>query len=204
MISHVTIKTAPTGYPVSVEDIKEHAIIEHDNDDWLLNSYLRAAIAELDPPHGILGRAMMEQTLIAYLPGFDSDRIYLPYPPLISVTSVKYQDSDGNEQTVDPSTYEVITGAEPGYVAILDGEDWPTDEDDISMPVWIEYKAGYPSVTVGETTTITVPEGIRFYIMLLVAEMYRQRELSTMIATKNNPLWMNLIEKYRFRFEGWE
>ena len=194
MISHVTIETAPTGYPVSVEDIKEHAIIEHDNDDWLLNSYLRAAIADLDPPYGILGRAMMEQTLIAYLTGFDSDRIYLPYPPLVSVTSVKYQDSDGNEQTVDSSTYEVITGSEPGYVAILDGENWPTDEDDISTPVLIEYKAGYTSV----------PEGIKFYIMLLVAEMYRQREMSTVMATKNNPLWMNMIEKYRFRFAGWE
>jgi len=113
-----------------------------------LNAYLKAAIAELDPPHGILGRAMMEQTLIAYLTGFgfDSDRIYLPYPPLVSVTSVKYQDSNGTAHTVDSSTYEVITGAEPGYISILDGEDWPTDEDDISTPVWIEYKAGYTSV----------------------------------------------------------
>jgi len=204
MISYVTIDTAPTAYPVSVAEIKAHAIIEHTADDTLIDMYLKAAISDLDPPHGILGRAMMEQTLIAYLPGFDDDRIYLPFPPLVSVTSVKYQDSDGVEQTVDSSTYEVITGAEPGYIAILDGEDWPTDEDDIEHPVWIKYKAGYPSVVVGLTTTIMVPQGIRFYIMLLVAEMYRQRELSTVMATKNNPLWMNLIEKYRFRFTGWE
>jgi len=194
MISYVKIDTPPSDYPVSIENIKAHAVIEHDLDDWLLNSYIGAALSELDPPHGILGRAIMEQSLIAYLPSFDNDRIFLPYPPLKSVTSISYQDTNGSTQVIDESKYIVTVDIEPGRIELLPGESWPTDTSNIVNPIWINYVAGYTDV----------PEGIRFYIMLLVAEMYRQRELSTTISTKNNPLWMNLIEKYRFRFAGWE
>jgi uncharacterized phiE125 gp8 family phage protein len=172
-------------------------VIEHASDDTLIESYLKAAISSLDPQHGILGRAMITQTLIAYMRKFDGDTIDLPYPPLISVSSVKYQDDDGVEQTVDASTYEVITSSEPGKIALLDGEDWPTDLDEIEFPIWITYITGYAAAA-------NVPEGIKLYIKMLVAEMYRQREISTLIATKNNQLWMNFIDRYRFRFSGWE
>ena len=193
MISYAVIDTAPTAYPVSVDEIKTHAIIEHFDDDYLIENYLKAAITELDPPNGYLGRAMMEQTVIAYLKDFPGDRILLPFPPLISVTSVKYQNKDGVEQIIDSSEYEVITGAEPGYIAMADGKTWPTDLDEIECPIWITFKAGYTS---------GVPEGIRLYIMLMVSEMYRQRELSTMAQVK--PHWHSMIEKYRFHFAGWE
>lgn len=198
----VTVTTPPDEYPVSVADLKKHMVIDHASDDDLIESYLQAAIAEIDPPHGILGRAMVEQTLTAYLTGFSSI-IRLPYPPLISVESVKYTDSDGAEQTVDSDTYEVITGSEPGYISLLDGESWPTDLDEIEFPVFIEYKAGYETAVDGDTRTITVPHGIQIYIMLLVAEMYKERELTQNLAIKSNLHWFNMIEKYRFRFGGW-
>lgn len=197
MISHATITVSPTGYPVSVTEITTHAIIEHALDDTLIETYLKAAIAELDPPNGYLGRAMMEQTVVAYLERFPGIVIQLPFPPLISVTSLKYQDDDGNEQTFSSSKYEVITGVEPGQIALLDDYDWPDDLDDIQYPIWIEYQAGY-ALSGGE---ITVPEGIRLYLKMLVAEMYAHRQLTGM--EKLKPVWKNMIEKYRHRFPGW-
>ena len=203
MISHVTIETPPAAYPVSVAELKAHAIIEHTADDALIERYLQAVIADLDPPYGYLGRAIMEQTLIAYMAGFDETAIALPYPPLVSVTSVKYQDKDGATITIPATDYEVITGTEPGYIHLLSGSSWPTDTADTAYPIWITYKAGYPSVTVGATTTVMVPHGIRQYICMAVAEMYRQRELSTMIQLQTHQMWQHLIERYRFRFAGW-
>lgn len=199
MISYAVVNTAPAGYPVSVAEIKTHAIISHAGDDTLIEQYLKAAINELDPPFGYLGRAMREQTIIAYLKKFPGDRIYLPYPPLISVTSIKYLDSDGAEQTVDSSEYEVVTGHEPGYVVLADGETWTTDLDEVEHPIYIEYQAGYEDAA-GPTST--VPDAINLYLMMIVSEMYRQRELSTMIAVKSH--WNNFIDKYRFRFTWWD
>ena len=194
---YVEITTAPAAYPVSVFELRDHLIIDHSDDDFLLERYLRAAISELDPPHGILGRAMIDQTLKVHLKEFTT-RIYLPYPPLDSVTSVKYYDSDGVEQTVNSNNYEVITHQEPGYIVIKDGESWPTGIDDIEYPINIIFKAGYGA------TASDVPEGIRFFIMLNVAEMYKERELTQNMAVKRNVHWFNLIEKYRFRFSGRE
>ena len=197
MISYVEIDTAPANYPVSVAEIKSHAVIEHAGDDTIVENYLQAAITELDPPHGYLGRAMMEQTLIAYLKKFPGNRIQLPFPPLVSVTSVKYQDNDGVEQTISSAEYEVVSGptVDPGYIVLADGYSWPTDLDEIEHPIWIEYKAGYANVA-------AVPEGIRLYIMMLVAEMYRQRELTTVSRLAEH--WRGFIDKYRFRFTEWE
>ena len=197
MISYAEITTAPTETPVSIGDLKSHAIIDHTGDDILLLNYRDAVIAELDPPHGILGRAMMTQTVKAYLKEFPGDSIELPFPPLVSVTSVKYKDSDDAEQTVDSSTYEVTTGSEPGYITILDGQSWPTSLSEVEHPIWIEYVAGY-------STAKLVPAGIKHYIMMMVAEMYRERELSTMAQTKPNVMWRNMIERYRFHFSGWD
>ncbi len=204
---YVEIVTPPTETPVSVAELKSHLIVDHSSDDTLIGEYLKAAVAELDPPLGILGRAMVEQTLKLHLPVFNGRTIKLPYPPLISVESVKYTDTDGIEQTVDSDEYEVIIHQEPGYIALLDGESWPTDLAETEYPVRIEFKCGYETTvtdpgTDDEVRTITVPQGIRQYIKLLVAEMYKERELTQNMAIKRNAHWFNLIEKYRFRMGG--
>lgn len=203
---YVEIVTPPAEYPVSVAEVKKAAVIDHTDDDTLVEEYLQAAIADLDPPYGILGRAMVEQTLKLHMSGFNGRTISLPYPPLISVESVKYTDSDGVEQAVSTDEYEVITHQEPGYIALLDGESWPTDLDEIQYPVQITYKAGYETSVTGEgedeVRTITVPAGIKQYIKLLVAEMYKERELTQNMGIKRNVHWFNLIEKYRFRMGG--
>lgn len=188
----VVVKTAPAALPVDLDQLKEHAVIEHDLHDAMVQRMTAAVVAQLDPPYGWLGRAMIEQTLTAHLKFFPGSEIYLPYPPLQSVTSIKYVDLDGVTQTVDSGSYEVIT-TEPGYVALLDGESWPDDLSEIEYPVFIEYVAGY-----GESYA-HVPALIQQYIMVCVTEAYNRRELSDVASINIHPEWKNMLASVRFR-----
>ena len=57
-------------------------------------------------------RALAQQTLEASLDAFpdsDDDRIDLPRAPVASITSVKYTDTSGTEQTISGSAYALST-----------------------------------------------------------------------------------------------
>lgn len=65
----------------------------------------------------------------------------LPYPPLVSVTSIQYQDADNVQQTWNSNQYEVLTKDQPGKVRALYGVTMP---DMYPSPgVEVVYTAGY-------------------------------------------------------------
>lgn len=84
--------------------------------------------------------------------------IVIPLPPLQSVTSVKYLDTDGVQQTLDPATYVVQKG-EPSHIVLANGATWPSV---LLMPeaVTIRFVAGY-----GDNEA-DVPQPIRLAIAL--------------------------------------
>lgn len=138
-------------------------------DDSVVLALVTAARQGLDGANGWLGRAIMTQTwelLIdrfyhyPYLPqdnkGFYPDAdwwrsyynrsrheqgIIIPLPPLQSITSVKYLDSDDVLQTLDPSTY-LIHKTEPARMILAPGQSWPSTS---SVPgcIAIRFVAGY-------------------------------------------------------------
>ena len=65
-------------------------------------------------------RALAQQTVEAALDAFpdsDDDRIDLPRAPVASITSVKYTDTSGTEQTISGSAYALSTYGESRTVA---------------------------------------------------------------------------------------
>jgi uncharacterized phiE125 gp8 family phage protein len=159
----------------------------------MLSQFIRSAVSQLEPPYGWIGRTLITTIFEARLATFDGS-IKLPYPPLQSVTSVKYVDDDGGTQTISTSVYEAVVTTEPGYIALKDGQSWPTNLAATEYPVTITYVAGY-----GDEPE-DVPEPVRQYILLAVAESYNRRELSEMgIVLTPNKFWMTMLESYRFR-----
>ena len=69
----------------------------------------------------ILLRLPAGASLEARADGFPTSYVELPYPPLRSVLSVKYDDSAGVEQTVDPASYQHLKGATLDYKDGLQG-----------------------------------------------------------------------------------
>lgn len=132
--------------------------IDADTSDALLAAAIDAVTGTLDAASGgWLGRALRPQTWELRLPGFPSAdprslgpfsayaAIRLPYPPVTAVTSIKYDDTSGTEQTLvletDYTVFDLgdkdMTTIRPPYQGIWPIARWYPES------VRIRYVAGY-------------------------------------------------------------
>lgn len=169
-IVNFTTVTGPAREPLSIEDAKEHLRIDQNDEDvWLLD----AIKAVRQRAEGMLGRALISQTLEVALSGWPATRVIaLPRPPLVSVTSVKYFNEADAEATLAASNYIVDTRTTPGRLVLKSTMSWPATVLREVNGVIIRYVAGY-----GELASDVPPE-IRAALKLWLGEMYENRENS--------------------------
>ena len=160
MITRVVVPPAPILTPADVPG-------SHASDDARVAARIAAATEELDGPTGWLGRAIGVQTLELSTECWMSDyQVELLYPPLISITSVKYVDEDGAEQTVSSGDYAIRGNL------LWFGPDWssPTVSSEYPEPIRIRYTAGYNGTAVASGGTGSVPQRIKQAIILAVQD----------------------------------
>ncbi len=140
MANSVRVITAPTVEPVTITECKLDARVDGSTEDTLFTTLIAAARQEIE---NAARRALISRTLELALDMWPAARhIQLPYPPLASVTSIKYSDQDNVVQTWSASSYIAVTDEEPGLILLADNADWPTDLH--SYPrIRIRYVAGY-------------------------------------------------------------
>lgn len=162
------VTSAPASEPVTTAELKSHCRVEVSDDDTLIASY-GAAAREWVERTGIW-RSLVTQTITLKLDEFpcSDDPILLPQPPLISVTSITYVDTNGTTQTWSSSEYRVDTYAEPGRVTPAYGYSYPSTRD-VTGAVTVVYSAGYG-------TASDVPNSIKTAIKFLAANWYENRE----------------------------
>lgn len=159
------LKTAPTIEPITLKEAKEHLRVDLDDDDFLITALIETARLLIEKR---TGRALITQTWQLILDE-DTEEIELPYPPLQSVSSVKYIKDDGTEATASSSLYDVDTSQNsPGRIKLKNGCSWPTHRDFASFI--IEYVVGY-----GDAAD-DVPETLKQAILQTVAHLYENRE----------------------------
>lgn len=165
-----TVAVGPGREPLTIEDAKEHLRIDqHDEDVWLLD----AIKAVRNRAEGMMGRALITQTLEVALDGWPAGRVIeLPRPPLVSVTSVKYFSPADVESTLAASNYYVDTRRTPGRLVLKSTSSWPSVELREVNGVVIRYVAGY-----GDTES-DVPAEMRAAMKLWLGELYEVRENS--------------------------
>jgi len=117
-----------------------------------------------DMAETITRRAFVTQTWEYVLDGFPTGGIVLPLPPLQSVTSIKYIDTNGTQQTLDALLYAVDTDSEPGLVVPAYGESWPSTRDEVNA-VRVRFVAGYGDAA-------DVPAAIKTWIKMRVGTLY--------------------------------
>ena len=173
--------TPPDGYPVTLAEVKLHVHAEDfTDDDVTLLRLISEETDHLDGWWGILNKALKPQTWELTLDEFP-ETIQIPLGPVISVTSIKYDDVDGNEQTIGPANYVVDTVVRPGWVVPVAGFEWPELLDRINA-VRVLFEAGYPdepdtsSGAESGAVVSTVPPSIKAAIILRVAARYEKRE----------------------------
>lgn len=171
----LTLIDPPAVTPLTLAEVKKHLRVSSTDNDDLITIYLKAATAYIDGEWGFLGRAIVTQTWRLTLDQFPNSEIKIPLPPLQSVTNIRYDDGNGNEQIVPTDDYYVDTASEPGWVVpTLSG--WPSTLDAINA-VRVEFIAGYsPDNSSPPDLTGNIPFNIKAGLMLLVANMYEHRE----------------------------
>lgn len=92
------------------------------------------------------------------------DAIRLDNPPITSVTSVKYIDEDGVQQTMDASDYRVDSESEPGWIVPAYGESWPSIRPVINA-VEVIYVSGY-------ATASAVPAAVKQWMLAMLRTAY--------------------------------
>lgn len=180
---------APTDPLVALADAKAHLVVQHDDDDDLIASYIEAAEHHLDGHAGILGRALITQTWSVSGSRL-TDRIDLPLAPVQSIESITYFDAEGGAQEIVNSVYVLHTDAAGPYVKLRSGSSWPSLQarDDAFT---ITFVAGY-----GDRAS--VPGPLQTAAKMIVASLYDTRETHTNVTLTETPFSVDaLVAPYR-------
>jgi uncharacterized phiE125 gp8 family phage protein len=190
-VAAFTLKTAPAIEPLTLDEVKAHCRIDvSDDDDWLT----RAIGSAREQAEVITRRALMPQTWTLTLDTFPT-AIELAWPPLQSVTSITYREAIAGAPTVlSSSSYIVDAVSEPGWIQPAYGFDWPQ--------VWPEINAITVEFVVGWTTAGAVPNSIKQWLLLAIADAYMNRERSVTSPTGRisivpNPFADGLLDRWR-------
>src|SRR3990167_6456356 len=114
MYPTVKIATAAADTPVTLTEAKAHLRYDLTTEDTLITTLIKVATEYAEKR---LSRALITQTWDLYLKEFPpEDTIVLPFPPLQSITHVKYYDSNNTLQTWGSLNYDLDIIKEPGYI----------------------------------------------------------------------------------------
>jgi len=180
--------TAPTKEPVTLEDAKEQLSIQDELQDVNLTRRIKEA-RQWTEEH--LGRSLVDQT---WEMAFDTwpGEMRLRRMPASSITSIKYIDATGSEQTVTASDYTLDTYSTFHAVRLAYNTYWPSHQD-IPNAIKVRYVAGY-----GASGT-SVPGPIREAILLIVGHWTRfQAVAESGVSITRIPFAVeNLLSPYR-------
>jgi len=164
--------TPPTETPVDIDEAKAHLRVEYSDEDVLITSLIEAATAHLDGWTGILGRALITQTWRQDFCAWPGDsKLRLPLGPILpaATMAVKYRDASNVEQTVSTGDYALLSDARGPYLRLGDSFSRPALRDDREDRISVTFEAGYGAPA-------TVPAAIRSAILLIVGDLYKNRD----------------------------
>lgn len=180
----LTLVTGPAADPVSIFDVRQHLKIDGAGEDATLYRYLTAARLHVEGRDGRLERALITQTWDWTLDDFPcgpDQTLRVPLPPLQSITSVKYIDTGGVEQTLASSEYSVDIRSSRGRLRPAYEKTWPSTRA-VMNAVTVRFVAGYGA------GPAAIPEPIRQALLGLVADFYTNRD-----ATGAPPAWIEAL-----------
>ncbi|SNX59730.1 phage conserved hypothetical protein, phiE125 gp8 family [Nitrosomonas ureae] len=157
--------TAPATEPLTLAQAKAHLRWTSSAEDELIQSLIKAArnLCEEET-----GRALLPQTWELSLDCFMSE-MRLHRVPVASITSVKFTDWEGAEQTLASTEYVLDNASNSiARVVIAPNKSWPQLYNGINN-VRVRYVAGYANAD-------AVPEALKQWMKLQISHWFRNRE----------------------------
>lgn len=156
---------APGVEPVTLAEARAHLRVTATDEDWLIQAHIIAARRRAE---SLTHRRLVTQTWDWFLDRFPCWEMEVPFGQLQSVTSVKYLDTAGVEQTLAGTEYLVDAKSDPGRITPAYGKVWPTTRAQMNA-VTIRFVCGYGLAD-------RVPWEIRAAILLMVGHLFEHRE----------------------------
>ncbi len=165
----ITVVTAPTFEPIGLEQARDQVRSDKDLADEAAELSNMIATARIQVEN-FTRRALLTQTLDVFRDSFPglNGVVEIPRPPTQSVTSVKYLDEAGTEQTLSASLYVVDVASQPARIIPADGETWPITQVMVNA-VTVRVVAGY-----GDGVA-DIPAPIIAAMLLAITDLYDQR-----------------------------
>ena len=203
------LNTAPVDTLVTLEDAKDQMYVDHNDDDAYIKTLINLAERAVETCTDIY---LGTQTFTLYLDFFPNylntdnfiDSYSNPYSrhlsamsnqiikilnnPVQSITTVKYIDVDGVQQTLAASEYKIDINSQPARLVPAYGKDWPSTRDEINA-VEIQFICGYATLA----DLGTVKPMIAHAVKLLVAEWYENREAAQDIKLEEIPHGVKML-----------
>lgn len=155
----------PVNMAVTLDAARVAARINGTDSDGEIETDVRTFTANAEDS---TNRAIINRTCRVTMDAFPSCApwaIVVPASPLSSVVALKYIDSDGVAQTLDPADYIVDRAREPGQITPAPGLAWPATQLRPSA-VNVDVICGY-----GPDST-TTPAAFKGYILGMVADKH--------------------------------
>lgn len=203
-------ETAPANNPVTLAEAKAHLRIDSSAEDDLISTLITAATRwaedycdrtfcqtqwtmRLDSFYGAIGSPVQFglkadgnniEGRQGSVPNLD---VELPRPPMVTsgtatATTITYTPSAGAATTtLDATEYRVDRNSTPGVCRPLYGKTWPShlvDQNSTTVTWW----AGYSS------DGSNVPAPVKAAILMLVAHLWRNREMAAEVALTEVPM----------------
>lgn len=198
----LVVVTPPATEPVTLAEAKDHLRVDIANDDTLIAALSVAAREMVEVSlHRQLVDATYDMTLDRF-PGATAGSssgvlfgaggiIYLPRPPLQSVTSITYFDTAGVSTVLPTEDYLVDTASIQGRITpSVNERTWPSHEIRINA-VTVRFVAGFGDAA-------AVPSSIKTAILLLTADMYEHREAQLETKVEDNMTVQRLLHSQKF------
>jgi len=178
----LTRQTAPAVEPVTLSEAKAHLRIDSSDEDTLISTLITAAREWCEE---YLDRSLIHQQYVMRLDSFPYE-IELPRPPMATsgtttALTLTYTLGDDSTAVLAATEYRIDRNSTPGVVRQLREGTWPANLDDqnaITVTWWAGYGASGSSV----------PAAIRSAMLMLVAHLWRNREMTTEAALSEVPM----------------
>jgi len=162
------IVTPAASEPITLQEAKDFLRVDTNDDDDLITALISAAREMCE---SYTRRILVTTTIDEYFDMFphyqnptDKDIIYLSRGPASSVTSVKYVNEIGSEQTVDPTYYVADVISEPARIASTAG--WFATNGIINQVI-VRYVVG--------TSVSDIPKPLKQGMLLIISDLYDNR-----------------------------
>lgn len=181
-----SVTTPPVGEPVTLAEAKLHLRADSDTaEDTLITALIQSAREHVE---AVTERALMPQTWTERQDSFPAV-LALRGGAVSAVASVKYVDADGVQQTLDPAAYLTDLTTEPATVRPAYGTQWPLTRQQPGAVV-VQYSVGYADAD-------SVPAALKAAILLIVGDLYANREASIDAKMVENRAVTRLLFPYK-------